>query len=353
MENQMKLRYDESQDKTAFHRCLRITRRYLQKCIFCPGNHKLAHDRSSSISVKSPGGKPVMKNQICLIVDSSSSLPRDVIAQYGIGEVSFYYRFGENDYTHEKAGSGIQDFYLHMEQDPYDLPHTAAPNIEDWDKVLEEWYQKGAKDFILMTIASALSASLMSADSAGRMLKERHEDVRITAFDSMTCACGLGAFEIAVAQMIEAGWPYERIVETAESMTKPGQITSLFTVRDLTYMKAGGRIGGAAAFIGNLVSIKPVCEFIDGVVHPVRAVPGRRRSLRSMIDTAVSRIDDPEHTIITMQHALYPEDAEFMVRHLHDRMGQELPVYVTDLGIVVGTHSGPGAIGIGLARSMI
>lgn len=294
-----------------------------------------------------------MKNGICLIVDSSSSLPRDVLKDYEIGEVSFYYRFGEDDYSREKAGSGIQEFYRHMEQDPYDLPHTAAPNIDDWLKVLEEWYRKGARNFILMTIASALSASLMSAKSAGRQLEENHADAKVTAFDSLTCACGLGAFEIAVAQMIEAGWPYDKIVEKAESMTRPGQVISLFTVRDLTYMKAGGRIGGATAFLGNLVNIKPVCEFIEGVVHPVRAVPGRRRSLRYMVDTAISRLKDPARAVITMQHALFPEDAEFMVKHLREKTGRTAPIQVTDLGIVVGTHSGPGAIGIGIAESPV
>lgn len=292
-----------------------------------------------------------MKNGICLIVDSSSSLPRETLEQYGIGEVPFYYRFSGTEYQREHAGSGTDEFYGHMERDPRDIPKTAAPNIEDWGRTMETWYEKGARQFIIMTIASALSASLMSADQAGKQMEERHPDVQVVAFDSMTCACGLESFEIAVAEMIEAGWPFEKIVETAKSMTKAGVVTSLFTVRELTYMRAGGRIGGAAAMMGRLTGIKPVCEFIDGVVHMVKPIPGRRRSLKYMVDTAVSRMTDIEHQIISVQHALFPEDADFIVKYFHEKIGFPKRVHVSNLGIVVGTHSGPGAIGIGFVRN--
>lgn len=291
-----------------------------------------------------------MKNSICLVVDSSSSLPEEFVEEYGIGQVPFYYRFGNADYTRETAGEGTEAFYLHMEKDPYDLPHTAAPNTEDWQNELEKWYQKGARRFIVMTIASALSNSLMSATVAARDLEEEHPDVRVEVFDSLTCACGLESFEIAVAEMIEQGLPYETIVQRAKGMTKKGVVTSLFTVHDLTYMKAGGRIGGAVAFIGKLTAIKPVCEFIEGVVRPVMAVPGRQRSLKYMADTAIKRMNHAGEQIVSIQHALFAKDAEFLATYLNDKAGALIrKMYITNLGITVGTHSGPGAIGIGLA----
>lgn len=292
-----------------------------------------------------------MSSAVCLVVDSSSSLPHSAIERYHICEVPFYYKFGEGDYLRENVDGSTSDFYLHMEADPADLPHTAAPSIYDWLDVFEAQYALGARQFVTMTIATALSASCQAADSAGQMLSERHPDAKVAALNPNTCACGLAAFELAIAAMIEAGRPYEEVVDTILALREPGHVTSLFSVRDLTYMRAGGRIGGATAFIGQLINIKPVCEFVNGVVKPVRAVPGRRKSLKFMVDTAIARMDDPQKQIISVQNAVYPEDAEYILSYFRSRTGCTGEIFHSDLGLVVGSHSGPGAIGIGFVRN--
>ena len=290
-----------------------------------------------------------MQKPLSLIVDSSASLPRSAIERYDIGVIPFYYKFSEPDYSREDPAIGTEPFYRHMEKDPQDLPHTAAPNVCDWTDVIEARYAAGQRQFLLMTISSELSSSYQSACAAKKMLEEHCPDIALEVLDSNTCACGLAALELAAAVQADAGRALPEVY-AATAALRP-QTTSLFSVRDLTYMRAGGRIGGAAAFIGQLVSIKPVCAFVGGVVKPVRAVPGRRRALKFMVDYAVSHMDDPQAQLISVQNALFPEDAEYILSYFRSCTGYAGEIFHSDLGVVVGSHSGPGAIGIGFVRN--
>lgn len=285
-------------------------------------------------------GKP-----ICQIVDSSGSLPRSFIEQHGICEVPFYFKFNNPEYYRENVDYTIAEFYRHMEEFPEEVPQTSCPNIFDWLAVFEEQHVKGVKQYIVTTISSKLSSSFQTAVSAKKIFSEEQSDIQMEVIDSNTCACGQAALEIGIAKLIESGASFEETVETIHKMTT--NTTSLFTVNSLKYMKAGGRIGGAVAFLGGLINLKPICEFVDGVVHPVKAVRGRRNSLKTMTDVAVSRMRDMSKLIVMIQSAEYPEDAGFIMGYLREKTSFTGQIYTSDLGITVGAHSGPGAIGIG------
>ncbi|MEA4920420.1 MAG: DegV family protein [Clostridiaceae bacterium] len=286
-----------------------------------------------------------MSKTICQIVDSSGSLPRSFIEQQSINEVPFYFKFNSPDYYRENIDYSITEFYKHMEDYPHQVPKTACPNIFDWLTIFEQQYAKGFKQYIVTTISSKLSSSFQTAISAKKLFKEENSDIQIEVIDSNTCACGQAALEIGIAKMIEGGRGFEDIVETINKMIS--NTTTLFVVNSLKYMKAGGRIGGAAAFLGKLTNIKPVCEFIDGVVHPVKAARGRKNSLKTMIDIAVSRISDIDKMIVIIQNAEYQEDANYITSYLRETTNYAGQIYKSDLGITVGAHSGPGAMGIG------
>jgi DegV family protein with EDD domain len=236
-----------------------------------------------------------------------------------------------------------------MEEHPDDVPKTSAPNIYDWLAVFEEQYARGARDYIVTTISSKLSASFQTAVSAKRDFESKYKDVRMEVISSNTCACGQAALEIGIAKLIHAGRDFEDVIGSIHNMIK--DVRSLFVVNSLTYMKAGGRIGGATAFIGKLANLKPLCEFIDGEVHPIKAIIGRKKSLKTMIDTAVSRITDINKTIIIIQNAEFQDDAEFMKNYLLEKTDRSCQIFHSNLGITVGAHSGPGAIGIGFVEN--
>ena len=289
-----------------------------------------------------------MNNTICQIVDSSGSLPQDFIKQYDIGVVPFYFKFENTNYYRENINYETTEFYKHMKKFPNDVPQTSAPNVNDWLTVFEDRYAKGAKKYIVTTISSKLSASFQTAISAMKIFKERNNDVLIEVISSNTCACGQAALEIGIAKMIASDREFGDIIKTIYKMV--ANINSHFVVNSLTYMKAGGRIGGATAFLGKLLDIKPVCEFIDGVVHPIKAVRGRKKSLRTMIDIAISRIIDINKMIISIQNAECQEDADYICNYLKEKTNYNCQIFKSNLGITVGAHSGPGAIGIGFVK---
>lgn len=291
-----------------------------------------------------------MKNKICQIVDSSGSLPRDFIENYDIIEVPFYFKFKDTDYYRENIDYDTDNFFRHMKKYPEDIPKTSAPNPHDWLDVFEREYKDGFRDFIVTTISSKLSNSFQAASVAKNQFKDAHEDIKIEVIDSNTCATGKGAFEIWISRMIRSGRKYEDIVKKTYKIIP--HINSLFVVNSLKYMNAGGRIGGATAFIGKVMNIKPLAEFVDGEVEVIKPSIGRKKSLRAMIDVALSRIDDINDTIITIQNAMSKRDADYMEKYLKRKTSEKVEVFSSNLGITVGAHSGPGAIGIGFVEKV-
>lgn len=287
-----------------------------------------------------------MSRKIGLIVDSAGSLPRDILKKYQISEVAFHINF-EGEEFQENLSIDSAEFYKRMLNRPDIIPKTSVPSITEWVEAFEEKYKEGYLDFIVTTIARPLSASIESATMAAQEFKSLFPGVHIHILESNTCAAGQAALEIKIAKLIEQGeLTAIDIVKRAQELLP--HIVSLFSVNELTYMRAGGRIGGATAFLGKLINIKPVCEFIDGVVHPIKAVRSRSKALCTLVDEAVKRIQNAEEAIICVQHAYCPEDANFLVEKLREKLNYTGLIYESNVGAVVGSHSGPGAIGIGL-----
>lgn len=290
-----------------------------------------------------------MNRESCLIADSSGGLPQEVMEQYHITQVPFYFKFQNTEYYCENVDYSASEFYKHMENNPEDVPQTAAPNVNDWLSALEERYSQGARKLMITTISSKLSSSFQTASLAKNVFMEQHKEAEVEVIDSNTCACGQASLEIAIARMLESDQSFQKIVSRVNQTVS--HVTTLFVVNNLKYMEAGGRIGGATAFLGKLAQIKPVCEFIDGAVRPVKAVIGRKNSLKSMIDIAVSRVSDWSQLIVTVQNAEFMEDAEYAVEYLRKAASFSGKIYRSSLGVAVGAHSGPGAAGIGLIEA--
>ncbi|MGI5920659.1 MAG: DegV family protein [Syntrophomonadaceae bacterium] len=287
-----------------------------------------------------------MTERIAQLVDSAGNLPRELFEKYTIKEIPLYFSFDNEHYYRENVDYKNCDFYLHMKQEPGQIPRTSAPNIYDWLEGFREMYTQGYNKLIVTTIASRLSASYHNALQARDILLESIKDVSIEIFESRTCACGQAALEIKIAQMINSHkLSWEQITKRTSQLIP--KAVSLFTVQELTYMLAGGRIGGAAAMIGKLVNIKPVCEFINGAVHPIKAVRSRKKALEYLVNTCVNRIKNVRDTVIITQHAICEEDEKFVNERLREKLGEDIHIFKSSVGTSVGSHSGPGAIGVG------
>lgn len=289
----------------------------------------------------------MQKRKIAQIVDSAGSIPRDLLEKYQISEVAFHILFGENQYR-ENISISSQEFYEHMQSQKDQVPRTSVPGTAEWLNAFEQKYADGYRDFIATTIAEPLSASVQSASIAAEEFKNLHPDINIYIIETNTCACGQAALEIKIAELInQSDIGLEDLVARIKEMIP--RVVSLFAVNELTYMQAGGRIGGAAALLGKMVSIKPVCEFINGAVHPIKPVRSRQKALQTLINEAVQRMTPVQNGVICVQHALCQDDADFLTQQLRERLNYNRPIYQSPVGAVVGSHSGPMSIGIGIA----
>ncbi|MDK2946070.1 MAG: hypothetical protein PWQ85_842 [Geotoga sp.] len=288
-------------------------------------------------------------NKIAQIVDFASNLPKEISKKYNIVKIPFYITFDGEDYLVQGKDISDEEFYNKMAENPNKVPKTAAPNSEDWFKAFKEKYDKGFKEFIVTTISNELSASYQNAYIAKNDFTKKYEDSKITLIDTRTCTCGQAALEIKIAELIKKGVKsFEEISKIAKESVK--KTTTIFSVKTLKYMKAGGRIGGATEFVGTLLNIKPISEFVDGVVKPIKAVRTRKKSLDKMVDIIVDRIKDPKKVILCTRSAMFEEDENYMVEKLREKLNYEGEIYSGMLGAVIGAHSGPGAIGIGFTE---
>ena len=286
-----------------------------------------------------------MEEKIFQVVDSSGGLSQDFLKEYSIAEVPFYFKFENTDYLKENIDYTAIEFFEHMELMPEDVPKTSVPNPYDWLSAFERQYSKGARKFIVTTISSKLSTSFEAANLGKQMLEEKYDDIEMEIIDSKTCASGQAALEIWIAGMIKEDKAFDEIVKRAREMIP--NLNTIFVVDSLKYMNAGGRIGGAAAFLGKLINIKPISEFVDGEVKVVKPIIGRKKSLEAMVDVALGRIDNIHNAIITIQNALAQEDGDYVYDYLRENASHKTKIISSDLGITVGAHSGPGTVGIG------
>lgn len=289
-----------------------------------------------------------MKKPIAQIVDSAGSIPRELLEKYNISEVAFHIHFDQQQYR-ENININSQELYERMKKQPRQVLKTAVPGISDWIQAFEKKYKDGYQSILVTTIARPLSASAESAVAAASAFMQLHPEINIQVLESNTCACGQAALEIKIAQLIEQQQlSLEDLVQYVSELLP--EVVSLFSVNELTYMHAGGRIGGAASLLGKLVQIKPVCEFIGGVVHLIKPVRCRKKAMELLVDEAVKRVKHIERTVICVQHALCEEEAEFLIAQLQDKLNFQGPIYLSPVGAVVGSHSGPGSIGIGMVE---
>lgn len=284
---------------------------------------------------------------IAQICDSAGNLGKELTEEFSIMNIPFYITFDGKKYYRHNVDISDNEFLKFMENNPKKIPKTAAPNINDWYEKYDEAYKNGKKNMIVTTISPKLSGSFQNASVAKNQFEENHKDSQIEIINTQSCTCGQAALEIGIAQMIKKNLDFTVIKNKAYDALKT--MSTLFSVKTLLYMKEGGRIGGATAFLGNFMNIKPIAEFSDGEVKAVKMARGRKSSIEKMSDIAVSRIKNVKNTIICTRNALCTEDEEYMIKFIKNKIG-DIKIYSGTLGAVIGAHSGPGAIGVGFVE---
>lgn len=205
-------------------------------------------------------------------------------------------------------------------------------------------YVKAGVSIIYLSFSSALSGSYNGAVLARDMLMEEYEDADITIIDTKAASMGEGLIAWYAISMLENGASKDEIIDWVENNKL--KVAHWFTVEDLNHLKRGGRVSGAAAFIGTLLSIKPLLHVDnEGRLIPKFKVKGRKKSLKALFDKLDETIVNAKDQVIFISHGDSEDDAIYLA----DMIRKKHPVkdiIINCIGPVIGAHSGPGTIAL-------
>ena len=278
--------------------------------------------------------------RVAVVTDTTHYLPREVIARHGLSLVSLYVNWaGRTD--RESDLPDYDAFYAHLRKGDGELPSTSQPSVGDFIAVYEPLLEAGA-DVLSIHLSGAISGTVHAAAQARDALVERGiAKERITVLDSRTGAAGPGLMAIAATNAVEGGADLRGAASAANALRET--MTILFAVDTLEYLRRGGRIGSAQAWIGSALKIKPILT-IDNEVMPVERV---RTSARA-VDRLVRELRDRRAggaDVFVIQHVQAPGVAERIGERGREIYGRG-PEFISELGPVMGTHTGPGLVGV-------
>ncbi len=273
-------------------------------------------------------------SHVAIVTDSVSDMPPDVAAKAGIVVVPLVVSFG-NESFRPNVTMTAEEFWVRMTAPDAPFPRTAACSVGDFVGVFDAAFEDGADAVVCVTVSDELSGTLKAAQIAAAMRPDRE----IHVIDSRTASAGEGMLAQMGAAMAAEGRSGAEIAATLEDRK---QDLDLYVALDtLEYLKRGGRISGAAAAVGTILSFKPIITVIDGVVANAERVRSRARARERTLELLTARPLERA----TVLHSTHADVEEFRERFL-ERSGLAPELVPTMLmGPSVGPHLGPGCVG--------
>jgi DegV family protein with EDD domain len=275
-----------------------------------------------------------------IVADTTSYLPAELTERHGVQLVSLYVGI-EGRQERESEITDYDDFYERLRASG-EAVTTSQPSVGDFISVYEPLLAEG-REIVSVHISAGISGTLESAKQAiERLTGDGKGGERIRTVDSRSAAGGTGMVLLAAMIAASGGKSSEGVVAQAELARDAGGIW--FSLDTLEYLRRGGRIGAARAAIGSTLKIKPILTFGEEI-EPVAQVRTRSRAVSRLIDYARQRHDEGADAWV-VQHIRDPDSAERLVEECRPIFGRD-PLYVSEVGPVLGAHAGPGMIGIG------
>jgi DegV family protein with EDD domain len=276
---------------------------------------------------------------VAVVTDSTHYLPRAVAQEAGLHQVSLY----SNDagtLVRETDLPDFDEFYRRLSTQS-DLPTTSQPSIGDFLEIYEPLLEAGL-DIVSVHLGAGISGTCEAASQAAAELTGRGGQRRIEVINSRSACGGLGLVALATAAAAQAGHDVEQVA--ARALAAVEDVRIWFAVDTLEYLRRGGRIGGAQAWVGGALKIKPILTF-DDAITPVERVRTEKRAFERMVEFLRDlKADGREAWVV--QHIQAPAQAERLREAGLEIFGTE-PVFLSEIGPVIGTHAGPGLIGVG------
>lgn len=278
----------------------------------------------------------------CITTDSNSDLPKEYIEKFDTTIIPQYYSFGDTVYGDE-LNMPPAEFYERMKAG--ELPGSQANNPAVIEEKFRALLDKGL-DIIHIGFSSALSGSYNNVCMVARELLEEYADAKITVIDSLNVSLGESIMVIHANALKDKGASYDEVVSEIEAFKN--HINVQFTVDDLFHLQRGGRVSKTTALVGSALNLKPFLYVNDtGTLSSAGTARGRKKSLHTLVERMKATLE--ENTDFSLPvgivHGNCREDADF-VAELVKKETSFTDIIINDISPSIGTHAGPGALGI-------
>ena len=271
---------------------------------------------------------------VMIVTDSTSDLTPELASELGITVVPLYVHFGSKAYR-DGIDLTTDDFYRKLAQSKT-LPITAAPApgtfADVYDRLAEE-----TDEILTIAISSRYSATYEAAVQGKELRKSKP---RLEIIDSLWATMGLGLIVISAAKAAQAGASLDEVIDVARSSVRRVDMRMAFDT--LEYLRRGGRIGTAQAFLGSMLKVNPIITIKDGYTEAVTRTRSREKAIDYLYDFAMSF---PHIEEMAIEDATTPDEAEMLVERLSSKLPGER-IYRAKVSPVVGTHVGPHVLAV-------
>ena len=277
-----------------------------------------------------------------IISDGGCDFSAEEAKQHNVQIIPFYITLDQQ--THLKEGVDItkDEYYKRLKTDKNLYPKTAQPSPQDYIDLYTPYLQAGS-DVISLTISSKLSGTYNSATLAANMLKEDFPDRTIVVVDSLNASVGQGLILRELIKMRDEGRTLAEAVEIAEKIVPT--VRTYFTLESLEYLRRGGRVGPTTALVGGILGLRPILHLVDGMVEQADSVRGSKKLLKLIADGVVGAVkDDLQNLNLGVGHIQSLDDALTVKSHIEEALGIKITNPVGEVGVTIGTHTGPGAL---------
>lgn len=284
-----------------------------------------------------------------IITDTACDIPLSYFEENNVDFVPFSISFDSQNYKKDLVDITTDEFYEKL-KDKSVFPKTSQPTIQDYLDVFQP-YVDAKEDILCICLSSKLSGSYQSAINAKNLLEDEKISSKIEVIDSL-CVTGSGnLLVIQAVEMRDKGYSIEEQVKTINEIKNTAKI--FFTVDSLEHLQKGGRIGKAASLAGSILNIKPILSIQEGEIIPIAKVRGHKKSIQCVIDKAIEEVSDSKEDYIV--NTLYGgkeliETSKSLLTVLKENNCNISPMESGRVGVTIGSHTGPTAVGIALMK---
>jgi DegV family protein with EDD domain len=281
--------------------------------------------------------------EFVITTDSDSEIPYEYAEKNGIEVFSMPYTFKDKEYLFDlfRNMELIKEFFAGLRNGATATTSARSPHeiLEFFKAIVSQ-----GKDLVNISLSSKLSNHYSYACMARDDILKEFPDAKVVVIDSLSICMGQGLVVYTAQEMKNEGKSMDEIVEWVENNKL--RMNMYFTVDDLNFLKRGGRLSGAAAAVGTMLDLKPIiCADTEGRLVPIDKVKGRKKALRYFVDRLGESEAFLDDMIASIIHADCEEDAQLLEEMIREKYTPKM-IWQRPMGPVIGSHTGPGALGL-------